>query len=414
MKLKHIVLIAAFAALTNIEAATINAASASKADVESAIASANPGDTVVVPSGTVSWSTSVAISGITLQGPGKDAGSPTTITAGYVNITKHATHNTHLKGFRFSGNSQHFDINGAVANEMFIVSDCYFYNDGAAMGTIGTNGGLIYDCEFEKADNVTGGSPVQATLGNTAAANAEWAAAHTMGDADTNGDANVYIEDCTITNIRDGFPDVDDGAKVVMRYNTFNDASVVTHGGGNGGSENDTSTYGARHLEVYNNTFNRVATTEPLNQWLWMRGATGVFANNTVDDPSTGSYPGKPDIRLTVGCDTGSYPRQYQVGQSTQATDSTPDEPLLIFGNTWTGHTESITLGENPLDSCSAPGDFIQDNRDYDRSNSWSWTPYTYPHPLRAAAGSSYTGQLRLNSTGSRPSLSGGAPFKLD
>src|ERR1043166_293844 len=51
------------------DAATINAASASLADVTSAIALANDGDTVVVPAGNASWTSVLTITkGITLMG----------------------------------------------------------------------------------------------------------------------------------------------------------------------------------------------------------------------------------------------------------------------------------------------------------------------------------------------------------
>src|SRR5438477_9699068 len=54
-------------------AATISAKSPSFTDVSSAIASAREGDTVFVPSGTATWTSTVDVSrGITLQGSGAD------------------------------------------------------------------------------------------------------------------------------------------------------------------------------------------------------------------------------------------------------------------------------------------------------------------------------------------------------
>src|SRR5437588_11038680 len=62
----------AFAGQT--QAATIHAASASRADVASAINSAAEGDTVTIPPGTSSWTSNLEIAKpITLQGAGPDA-----------------------------------------------------------------------------------------------------------------------------------------------------------------------------------------------------------------------------------------------------------------------------------------------------------------------------------------------------
>jgi hypothetical protein len=64
------------------EAATIHAASCSYADVSAAIASAQSGDTVIVPAGSATWESNLIISkGLTLQGAG--AGS-TVITSNYL------------------------------------------------------------------------------------------------------------------------------------------------------------------------------------------------------------------------------------------------------------------------------------------------------------------------------------------
>jgi hypothetical protein len=78
-------------ALNCAEAATITAASASFVDVSAAINSASDGDTVVVPAGTASWTSTLNITkGITLQGA-------TTITG---------DHNTELAGTHMSANDQ--------------------------------------------------------------------------------------------------------------------------------------------------------------------------------------------------------------------------------------------------------------------------------------------------------------------
>src|ERR1043166_577146 len=52
-------------------AATINAATCSTADVQSAITSATTGDTVIIPAGTCTWTSGVTLNkGITVRGAG--------------------------------------------------------------------------------------------------------------------------------------------------------------------------------------------------------------------------------------------------------------------------------------------------------------------------------------------------------
>jgi hypothetical protein len=66
---------------TGVEAAVINAKSVSLADVSSAVRSAHEGDTVAVPAGTASWTSSLVITkGITLQGATSIGGSLTSPT----------------------------------------------------------------------------------------------------------------------------------------------------------------------------------------------------------------------------------------------------------------------------------------------------------------------------------------------
>ena len=98
--MKWFSLVLMFACVAPTQAATINAASCSQANVASAIASASPGDTVQVPAGTCSWSGGISFTGIQLIGAGSST-SGTVVTAGLVTMTKHATKYTRLGGFRF-------------------------------------------------------------------------------------------------------------------------------------------------------------------------------------------------------------------------------------------------------------------------------------------------------------------------
>jgi hypothetical protein len=73
-----ILLFGSFTSAKLSQAATINAASCSYADVAAAVSAASNGDTVIVPAGQATWDTTLSITrGVTLQGAGIDQ---TTIT----------------------------------------------------------------------------------------------------------------------------------------------------------------------------------------------------------------------------------------------------------------------------------------------------------------------------------------------
>jgi hypothetical protein len=182
-------------------------------------------------------------------------------------------------------------------------------------------------------------------------------------------------------------PDGDQGARVVSRHNQYTDSSIVFHAGG---PVNDTSLSGARQFEVYNNTFSRVNANNDINKWIWARGDSGVIANNVMDLASSSQFGGKKQVRLGVGCSgLPPWPLLHQIGQTTQLlAENPPSHPLLLFGNTGAGATDPSFLSIEANDTggggftCSNPGTYIQSGRDYMTSNTWGWTPFTYPHPL--------------------------------
>ena len=360
-------------------AATINAASCSQSDVRSAISSASPGDTVRVPAGNCSWPGGVTIRGIRLDGAGSSS-TGTVITSGIVNMRKHPSQYTKLEGFRFTGTDQHFDVSGSASDRPFIIANNYFRADASPkLGFVGVNGGLIHNNEFT-AINPTGNDVFNIGTGE------DWAQAPTFGNQDTNGSRNIYFEDNTFTNILETMPDGDIGSRLVIRHNVYVDSSIVFHGG----FPTDSSPGGGtRQFEVYNNVFDRQSNSVAINKWIWVRGSSGVIANNTMeraDSPDGSSYPNKEEILLSVGC-PDAYPVQYQVGQSNESPENPPSHPLAIFGNTGAGTNDSnfinVVGSTTAGPPCPTPNNYIQEGRDYVLTNTWDWTPYTYPHPLQ-------------------------------
>lgn len=368
--------------------ATITMSACTQAAFNTAYAASSAGDTIICPTGTLALSSDITISGRIFQGPGKDHASPVNVTGGGVVITKHASAYTKLIGFRFTTNRQHFAIGGTTTNFAFVVGDCYFFNGGATWAALTTNGGLFYDCEFV-ASPANSADGFAINLGGVGTAGeTSWQNATTFGMDDSTGLVNTYFEDCEWTGFLEVAMDVDNGARVAVRHCIFNDSSLVLHGGGNGAGGQDTSAYGGRQLEVYNCTFNRVTDNVAVNKWIWMRGSSGVFANNAVEDNDTPDYPDKNNLRFSVGCPSNpGYPMAYQFGQTTQTPDATPNQPYLVFGNTGTATTAPtwiVLSGDSGGGiTCSVPSTYIQSGRDYQTSNTWGWVPYTYPHPLR-------------------------------
>lgn len=363
-------------------AQTIKAASCNGADVQAAINAASPGGSVNVPAGSCSWSSGISFSGIQVIGAGKTS-SGTVITSGTATITKSASQLTRLSGFDFTGTDNHVTVNGSASARAYIIDNSYFYSTGTNFMTINANGGLLFDNDFFMPPSSSGGPDVFALHPNE-----DWSQPTTFGAADTQGpfggERNIYFENNTFTNILETAPDGDQGARIVIRYNTYTDSSIVFHSG----APNDTSTDGTREFEIYNNAFHRVTSSDDMNKWVWVRGGSGVIANNTFDSINTQDFGGKTDIRLGVGCPVG-YPVPHQIGQTSATPQSPPPQPLLIFGNTGAGTSDSSWIAVNANDTgtgantgCSDPQDFVQVNRDYYLSNKWSWTPFTYPHPL--------------------------------
>lgn len=373
----------------------------SASDVQAAINAASNGNKILVPAGSFSWSGGISISkGIWLSGAGKTT-SGSVITAGKITITKNASAPIRVSGFRFTGNSSHLSIGGASTARAYIIQNCYFYSNGSDFMNVGANGGLFDHNDFYMPPSSAGGPDVMAIQPNE-----NWSQATTFGNADTQGpnggERNIYFENNTFTNILETAPDGDAGARLVIRYNTYIDSSIVFHSG----SPNDTSPDGTRQFEIYNNTFDRVISSNNLNKWVWVRGGSGVIANNTMDSVNTPDYGGKTSIRLGIGCPTG-YPVAHQIGQTNLPAQSPPPQPLLIFGNTGVGATESNWLsitangtGGGGSTGCSNPGNYVKVNRDYYLNNKWNWTPFTYPHPLVTASATSPTAPSGLRVRG--------------
>jgi hypothetical protein len=388
--------------ISNANAATINATSCSQTDVQSAINSASDGDTVNIPSGSCTWTTPVNIvdKDITIVGAGQ----------GTTNITYNGPDAYNSAAFHVDNDAgtpkddfeiSHLTIihgsslgNIASGTNMIMVWDAgpdwrihHVTITSAYSGSMvgigrnqGSNSGLVDNCIFNATNSsghtkafqinakdrdteTAGGSP-SVSNGSTS-----WGAASTFGTKE-----NLYIEDCTFnwTAVYTG-ADMDEGARVVWRYNTFTGTGIGSHGDDGGNTDR-----GVRHYEIYNNTFDSNGVGHYV--CIGLRGGTGVIYNNTFSgNYGTGliMYHYCADA-CTGPCSGGwtkpcSYPCSGQIGQG---PDNTTD-PLYFWNNTW---NDGLGL---TVQSCASS--IIQSGRDYYNESGAKpgYTAYTYPHPLR-------------------------------
>ena len=323
-----------------------------------------------------------------------------------------------IKGIRFkAGSSTGIMINHEASSSGYpiLIHDNYFETTTVSAGLsfirTSTNRGIIWSNSFVASvefvqSNVVG---VQQKDGNNTDVSAKdsWAATSTMGTGDTTGKLNLYVEDCDFHGMAESI-DADDNGRIVVRDCLANNSGMGTHGA-------DTSTYGVRHFEFYDNqwAFNdRSSLTFNLSHWLYFRGGTGLATGNIMPDISSGYWGDKPEVRIQVQNlqrSAGPHPlwgdniagvqypcpRQFGMGRVTGASDSDAytyngdSEPFYQWSNSGAGNyaSPSIENYTTPTGNQDDVADYVQVGRDYLNSTKSGYTKYTYPHPLRTGGG---------------------------
>ncbi len=296
------------------EASTINASSCSNTDVATAIALAVDGDTVQIPGGTCTWAAEVTISStnasITVQGVGAGTeaqcavGGQTTYTcinrAGRMLVwTTKATGNspagfTQLKNMsifatggsdlncnasgegsvRFSGNTQKLRITGM---KFAHTTSC------GSLVVLENISGVLDHSTFTSSDGNTHDFVVTHSkyAGVGAYGDKSWASPLLSGTAD-----GFYVEDTTFTStLAQGsntfFTDHQGGARVVMRFSTFNGGSIQSHGTESSGR----TSRGPVRAEYYRNKF-PWGTPNSTTTQIALRGVGTAY---TFDNKATGA-----------------------------------------------------------------------------------------------------------------------------
>ncbi len=288
------VLVVVFSSAGVAGAATWTAASCSYTDVSNAINEASSGDTVIVPSGSATWSTSLSITkGLIFKGAGIGQTVITgNITNQYVGVVTYSPANPSLNepfrltGFTINANSMSNGVNiyngsTTVALSQIRVDHNQIEYAGGANANRGIRRlGMIYgvfdnNAFIEGQANSEGAEPGGAP---------DWALeSQTFGTAN-----NIFYEDNTFTNTTlRPFVDGEQGGRYVLRYNTLTNTTVGAfpccdaHGNQPGGL------YSMMVLEIYGNKVNFGSTSGDIFD---QRGGNALCFFNQVTCGSSTPY----------------------------------------------------------------------------------------------------------------------------
>lgn len=388
-------------------ASTITAASPSFTHVSAAVTAAAAGDTVIIPAGSATWSSTLSITkSLTLQGAGIGA---TMITSGGPTLIRISPSSPASNpAIRVTG----LDLNGGgsvieLTNSSTTVALSNIRIDHNAIRNGTTNG-----------VNIT--ADVWALIDNNAFSNNN-IDVRALGQSTTSWDnfpaaagtaTKPYIEDNTFTHTAPYSFIVEggQGGRYVFRRNTVTETSGVSgfielfdmHGNNGDWPGNR----GTVESEVYNNTLNLAGINHRVAN---VRGGDAKYFNNTVTQSG-----GSASLEITEYdgwsyCNKTTYPG-YD-----------PVRDAFFFNNKRNGATQNPSVANPAPCSCSVCDDFfLQLNRDYFlpaaglasarpatctantyfaatdsgviskcvSTNTWAihYAPYVYPHPLQNQA----------------------------
>jgi hypothetical protein len=407
--------------------------------VQSAINAAPNGSTVIIPNGTYSWSAGITCNkAITIQGGSVGGVTITDNMSGIVvDLTPSSAGNLTFANVIFTQgsvgakNAQHYIlVEYSPGSQPILIHDCQFFSTGSVLNQIlwSQNGGVIWNCHFDGGNTGMNITSADEGIGFKYPAIDRWETPSSMGMAgDPNGTLNTYVEDCTFSNFYTEATDMDDGSRNVIRHCTFTNAVCASHGA-------DTSPWGNRHWEYYDNSFIYPwASTDPnapnVQTFITMRGGTGVITGNSFYPANTQNWGNHTSIAwlsdavTQVRCYT-QYPIPRALGQSwsggagSYSYPQAPEfgsgyitEPIYVWGNTTNntyeqGNADTYSYSNNVgCNNGFTTQDFIVVNRDFyfDSGPKPGWFRYTYPHPLRAGASSPGSPSPTPNSTPQAP-----------
>ena len=382
----------------------IVAANTSLAAVQAAVNSAADCDTVLIPSGTATWSGGISTTKqIRIQAqtytptPAGTAGSGATTRSVIItnnsdrplfSLTTGNTCHVGIAGIRFnegSGSGAHLEVSGS-GSRIALVNDLYMQvkeREWPEQPVINweARGGVLWNivADGTSASNPTGGVGtvgagflIKSPGGSGARL---WTTASTMGSLDRDGSVNVYVEDSTFVNVSQ-WPDIDDHGRFVARHSVFDGTWGLTHG--------FTSSWGGRHFEYYDNEFRISHNNRNIaGRYFWCRAGTGIMTDNVLENASNPGQYGSPD-EIDIGDNTspGSYPMNRQPGGGHNGTNYVID-PIYVWNETGSRAYSTNFQG--------SWGNIVRESRDLFVNNGAKpgYAKYPYPHPRREGADAS-------------------------
>ncbi len=340
-----------------------------------------------------------------------------------LSLSENTTVGIEVSGINFvnTGNGHTIAMSYVEGGKPHLVHDCWFHkftnpSSSATVFAFNTNQGVLWNCSFT-------GTAWQFSTSNaldfTVPTKDEvWQELSKFGTADTDGQGNVYIEDCDFHGYTTS-TDFSANSRVVVRDSLFDHAGLGSHG-------YDTGPFGARHWQIYRNRFefaNLGNDSLPSINHALLRGGTGYIFENYFEDITSEAWSDKPEIQFGIWClgrwntlpghysgnDGGivEYPAPRQIGfgfvtglgldGQGNATSGDFDtyvgdsEPIRLWNNTGLDAPFHISTDGTPgVENIYGvvpddPNDYFQLNRDYflDDGPPVGFEPFEYPHPLR-------------------------------
>ncbi len=358
-----IVVLFSIAGIVEAHAATIDAKTCSREDVQAAIDAANDGDTVKVPAGECTWTAQVKIGEIiwttpatykskriTLQGAGTDK---TIITDEIPKNGREAEillrafgvegKSFRITGFTIRGGATDIGWNGAIAiggtSKSWRIDHIKFENLKTRAIRIGGNTYGVIDHNIFNLST----SAIYASYSG----DSSWNSPLSLGTEEA-----VYMEDNVFdfaSAASSASIDAGGGARYVFRYNMTNSTAI------NHGTETTGRSRSAFSYEVYNNTF---ANTQEWWSAMHFRGGTGVIFNNTLTGygalAHVANYRDSTVFKFWGACDgTSPYDRNdgitYDSGthSGTDASRNLVDNRREWNPDQWRGYSLHNTVTGN-------------------------------------------------------------------
>lgn len=392
-----------------VKAAITDVSGCSLSAVQAAVNSASSGDTVMVPSGTCTWSSMLTVTkAISLKGAG--IGS-SVITGGvdYSPSISEATKTFELSGFTFKGSGRKFEPDAPNATTpitgLKIHDNRFTGSTERALAFSGMEFGVIYNNTFD-------GNYISVSV--IGAGDAGWNYNHAFGSANY-----PYFEDNTFNNGTGAFVfETGQGGRIAFRHNNI--SGYACSGCEVFDMHGDQGDRGTVSTEIYHNDIN--VGSSGTYRWAHHRGGQAIIANNTINRRIGFDFT---EYRAWGGngiCE--AYPAHDQINNSyyfNNIAGGSPQNPTFTNGGDpgscgGAGEDAYLVLNRdywlptsgpdaNRPATCTANGNTYYGATDTDilnkctATNTWTafFTPYTYPHPLRGSTATPIIGDINLD-----------------